>query len=108
MNNESPTPTEYSGTEAEYLACSRNQEGHRARVLLGELESLPPELQMARLRACVLDVARGNSVADWIYRLSKGKVPYADCFNPFGPLPPELENAFGLEDFLFEAQAKPR
>lgn len=108
MNNENPTPAEYSHTQADYLANSRVAEAHRARMLLGEIEGLSPEQQLTRLRACVLDVARGNSVAEEIYRLLNGKVPYKECFNPFGSLPPELQNAFDMEDYLFELQAKAR
>ena len=108
IESEVPTRAEYSRIQADYLASSRVAEAHRLRILLGEIKELPPEQQLTRLYAAVLDTARGNSVAEEIWRLLHGKIPYKGAFNPFGPLPSELQDAFDLEDYLFELKAKVR
>jgi hypothetical protein len=109
MDNENPTRADYSRTQADYLAYSRCGEADRACLLLEEIQELSLEQQLHRLYMCVLDVARGNSVATEIRRRltgKVGKVPYKGVFNPFPSLPPELEAAFHLEDYIFDSTSK--
>lgn len=81
-----------------YLAHSSNTLASRARILLGELPTLPLEERAERLCNFVLfNVATGNSVAEQVYRDSTGAEPYAPLgvplYNPFR-VDPEIEAIF--------------
>lgn len=72
------TLNDSSMTEAEYLACRSVADTHQARQLLIDWPNLPLQVrrQLYYVKAHLISMAMGNSVAESIYRSIYGKEPY--------------------------------